>query len=57
VSNEGGPCHEDNEVNFNLSLRFDDHEHDVGSYEAFINLGSPQKFELRQAKIVQGFGS
>jgi len=38
---KGGLCHEDNEVSFDLPPRFNEHEDDKGSCEAFIILGSP----------------
>jgi len=44
--------HEDNEINFDLSPRFDEHEDDEGPCEILIILGSPQKSELKQEEIV-----
>jgi len=47
-----GQCHQDNSVNFDIPLRLDEHEDDKGSYEAFIILGSPKTFDLKQEEIV-----
>ena len=47
--------HEDNEINFDLPPRFDEHEDDEGLWKILIILGGPEKFELKQEEIVQGF--
>ena len=60
TTNDVGENHEGNEVNCVLPPRFDEHEEQQdddskGTREAFIILGSPQKFELKLVEITKGF--
>ena len=60
ATNDVGQNQEGDEVSFDLLPRFDEHEEqedddDKSASEAFIILGSPQKFELKWVEIIQGF--
>jgi len=60
VKNDMDENHEDDEVNFVLPLKFDEQEEqedddEKSACEAFIILGSLQKFELKRVEITQGF--
>jgi hypothetical protein len=61
ATNDASKNHEGDEVNFDLPLRFDEHEEqedDDGqsACEKFIISGIQQKFELKRVEISQGFG-
>ena len=61
ATNEAAKNHEVDEVNFGRPPRFSEHEEEEEEEEedevdeAFVILGSPQKFESKRAEIAQGF--